>query len=444
MKKESVKSAILTALIIISLLLTWNMWTYQPTLFDAKKETDVYEVMPITNTIKKYYEVIKPQQLFIHDGENHFSTMDASHSNDLWMKMQSWEYSDLESGVETFSSGENLKEIQKNSIELRFLNEIPMKTFQAMLEWDADTENVQFDRIYLKAGETGGIQSVYFVSYDKMRYVESSVNNNSEATQKVKQLFNDRNNLEKYYSFNISEGKEIFLPVNEPKMVKHQYKVEEIAGSRFRDALFSNSSVIKQDSITSKNSYTDAISLLDIYPEQHRVYYVNPAVDDSVPLEASTLVDQSIKFLNQHGGWTDEYMLFDIDDKENKISYIMQIHSIPVIPFDEYPQTMIIQKWGQNEAASYERPSYRIDFEINSNNEIMLMSGKKVEELLKANNDIDKEDISNIYIAYQLENVENQGIVNVTPVWCIEMNNGKLKTFKDEIVQSGGNANGME
>lgn len=444
MKKESVKSAILTALIIISLLLTWNMWTYQPTLFDAKKETDVYEVRPITNTIKKYYDVIKPQQLFIHDEENHFSTMDAGYSEDLWMKMQDWEFSDLESGVETFSNDEDLKEIQKNSIELRFLNEIPMKIFQTMLEWDADTENVQFDRIYIKAGETDGVQSVYFVSYDKMRYVESSVNNNSEATQKVKQLFNERNNLEKYYSFNISEGKEIFLPVNELKIENHQYKVEEIAGSRFRDALFSNSSVTKQDSITSKNSYTDAISLLEIYPEQQRVYYVNPAVDDSAPLEASTLVDQSIKFINQHGGWTDDYMLFDIDDKENKISFIMQINSTPVIPFDEYPQTMIIQRWGQNEAASYDRPSYRIDFEIYSNNETTLMSGNKVEELLKANKEIDTADIRNIYIAYQLENVESQGVVKVTPVWCIEMNNGKLKTFKDEIVQSGGNANGME
>ncbi|MBO1514935.1 YycH family regulatory protein [Metabacillus bambusae] len=448
MNKESIKSAGLIALIVISLFFTWNIWSLQPS-YDNFQNNGFYESVPISEGTRDFYEVIKPQQLFFHGAENHYSTItDTNSMQSLWKEMQDWEYSNERNQSTTYTKEKLQSLIHGNGeakLELRFYDEIPMATFQSMVDWDKDiNQTIEFDRILLNVEKDSEVQKVYFVSYDKMKVVETTVNQ-SEASLFVGELYNKREEFQPYFSFQTGQGNEIMLPENQVELESYQYFTEEIEGEKFKDALFVNPQIVKQDVSISKNRYTDGIRELTIFPTTHMVKYVNPTLKDTNPVGANFLIEQSIKFLNDHGGWTDNYVLFDIQESDQEVKFIMSIQSIPVINSmeNQYGPTMISQRWGQNEIAIYERPLYELMTPLSSNT-VTLMSGRKVEEIINKNQQLDKTQINNIFIAYELGGSDSQQTVKVTPVWCIEMMDGTLMKMTEVVEQPGGDENGLE
>lgn len=443
MNKESIKSATLAVLVLISLFFTWNMWNLQPSYEELQNQT-FFESIPISEKPRDLHEVIKPQQLYFHTAENHYSTLDASYLKNLWKEMQDWEYSNerdlTNEELQSWIHGKD-----EANIELRFYDEIPMATFQTMIEWDDETsEIIAFDRIFLNVAKDNEVQKVYFVSYDKLKIVETSVNH-PEASHFVTELFSKKEEFQLYFSFDTGQGNEIMLPENNVRLNSFEYVTKEIDGEKFKDALFSNPRIVKQDVDISKNRYTDGTRELNIFPSLHVVKYVNPTLRETNSIEANVLLEQSIAFLNDHGGWTDEYVLFNLEENDQEIKFILSIQSIPVINSMEDPfgPTMISQRWSQNEIAIYERPLYQLMTDIPS--EIStLMSGRKVVELITSDQELDKTKIKNIYIAYELGGSDSKQVVKVSPVWCIEMKDGTLMKINEDLEQPGGDENGVE
>lgn len=438
MNKESIKSIILTVLIGISLFFTWNMWNIQPPL-DKFQNSTFFESVPIGDEKRSTSQVVKPLQLYIHTPDSHFSTLDEQYMNSLWNEMQKWKYSLSNNRnltqtytKEKFKSWIHGKDEAK--IELRFYDEIPLETFDSIFQWDTDTtESIGFDRIYLNVPKEKEVQKVYFVSSEKMKIIEASVNL-ADANKYIAELYSKRSELQPYFAYGSGDGIEIMLPVNEVEIDSYQYFTDEIEGERFKDALFSNPRIVKQDFNHSKNRYTDSQRELNIYPNQHMVSFVNPALTETNSLEGHLLIDQSINYLNDHGGWTDDYVLYNIDEINQEIRYVMSIQSIPVIQSSEEPfgPTVIAQRWGQNEVAVYQRPSYQLETKIPTSNSSILMSGQEIVDILSADQSIDTSSIKNIFVIYELGGSTDQKYVRVTPSWCIEMDNGQMMIMNEE------------
>lgn len=449
MNKESIKSAILAVLVIISLFFTWNVWSLRPSNEELQNQILV-ERDPIAEKTKRLFEVVKPQQLFIHDNETHYSTLNSDDLNSLWREMQGWKYNySNERGFSTsFTKGDLeqlIHEDVRGNLELRFYEEIPLEIFQSMIEWDTEINGItSFDRILLKVAKANEVQKVYFVSDQDMKIVELTVNH-EEASHFVSDLYEKRGEFDPYFVFNSGETNEILLPEREVNLFSYKYLFEDIEGERFKETLFSNPRIVKQDADISKNRYTDGTRELSIFPSTHSLRYVNPTLRDSNLIEAKTLVEQSIAFINDHGGWTDDYVLYDILENDQEIEFIMTIESIPVINSNEEPfgPTKISQRWGQNEIAKYERPSYHLKTQF-PNGESTLMSGRAVVEVIKDDERLRKERIKKIYIAYELGASDRQEVVEVSPVWCIELNDGTLIKINEILEKPKGDENGLE
>lgn len=432
MNKESIKSVLLTILVLISLFFTWNLWNSKPP-FEEFQNNSFFESIPISNEEREPYEVIRPQQLFVHTSNQHFSTFDDQYLKSLWNEMQKWDFSASNDRnlthtytKEKFTSWVHEKDEAK--IELRFLDGIPMETFESMFEWDTDTnEDISFDRIYLNVPQEKEVQMVYFVSSETLKIVETSVNM-SDANQFVGELFSQRNEFQPFFKYGEEDGTEFLLPVNKVKIDSFQYVTDEIDGAIFKDALFSNPRIVKQDVDFSKNRYTDSSRELNIFPNEHMVRFVNPTLRNTSFLESNMLVDQSIDYLNDHGGWTDNYFLFNINELNQEIKYVMSIQSIPVFEssIEPFGPTMISQRWGQNEIAIYERPSYQLMTKISSSNTETLMSGHELVDILTKDSSIEINNIKGIYIMYELGGETDQRFVKITPSWCLELIDGTL------------------
>lgn len=448
MNKELIKSAILAVLVIISLFFSWNVWSLRPSNEELQKQILV-EKDPIIAKTKKLFEVVKPQQLYIHDHGTHYSTLNADHLNSLWREMQGWKYTYSNERVfpKSFTKGDLEQLIHEDvgaNLELKFYEEVPLETFQSMIEWDTEINGItSFDRILLKVAKANEVQKVYFVSDHDMKIVELTVNH-EEASHFVSNLYEKRGEFNPYFVFNSGGINEILLPEREVNLFSYQYLFEDIEGERFKETLFSNPRIVKQDADISKNRYTDGTRELSIFPNTHSMRYVNPVLRDPNLIEAKALVEQSIAFINDHGGWTDDYVLYDILENDREIEFIMTIESIPVINSNEEPfgPTKISQRWGQNEIAEYERPSYHLKSQF-LNGETTLMSGRAVVEVIKGDERLRKESIKKIYIAYELGASDRQDVVEVSPVWCIELNDGTLIKINEILEKPKGDENGL-
>ena len=453
MNKESIKSAILAVLVIISLFFTWNVWSLRP--FNEELQSQLLvERDPINEETKRLFEVVKPQQLYIHDHGTHYSTLNSDYLNGLWREMQEWKYNYSNEGsfARSVTKGELDHLIHEDGgakLELRFYERVPLETFQTMIEWDTEINGItSFDRILLKVAKANEVQKVYFISDYDMKIVELTVNH-VDASHFVSNLYEKRGDFDPYFVFHKGGKNEILLPEREVRLFSYQYLSEDIEGEKFKETLFSNPRIVKQDVNSSKNRYTDGIRELSISPSTHSMMYVNPTLRDSNPIEANALIEQSIAFINDHGGWTDDYVLYDILENNQEIEFIMTIESIPVINSKGKPfgMTKISQRWSQNEIAKYERPSYHLKYLLKSqfpNGESTLRSGRAVVEFIKGHEQLKKERIKKIYVAYELSASDRQEVVEVSPVWCIELNDGTLMKINENLEKPKGDENGLE
>ncbi len=428
MNKESIKSVLLTILVGISLFFTWNLWNSQPP-FEELQNNSFVESVPINSEERELYQVIKPNKLFLHTPEQHYSTYDSQYLNNLWLDMQKWDYSlNL---TQTLPKGKFINWINSNDearIELKFLDGIPYETFETMFKWETESnEDILFDRVYLNVPREKEVQKVYFISSDTFRIVEASVNL-TDANTSVAEIYNERNDLIPFFAYKIDDHVEILLPENEVKIDSFQYGTDEIDGSAFKNALFSNPQNVKQDVNPSRNRYTDSWRELNILSSEHRVKFVNPTLRDTSFLDSSALVSQSIDYLNDHGGWTDDYIFYQINELSERINYIMSIQSIPVFESDDdfFGPTIISQKWDQNEISIYERPSYQLMKNFPNNSTVTLMSGHELVETLSQDSAINIKEIKDIYIMYELGGESDQRIVDIVPYWYVELNDGRV------------------
>ena len=64
LKYENIKSVILTILVGISFLVTWNLWTYQPSYEELENADTVQEVS--FSSKKDIKDIVKPDQVIFH------------------------------------------------------------------------------------------------------------------------------------------------------------------------------------------------------------------------------------------------------------------------------------------------------------------------------------------------------------------------------------------
>lgn len=447
MNKESIKSVLLTILVAVSLFFTWNLWNSQPP-FEELQNNSFVESVPLSNQERELYQVIKPNKLFLHTSQQHYSTFDNQNVNNLWSEMQKWDYSLSSDRISKTFIKEDFKSwIHGNDeakIELRFLDVIPFETFATMFKWETEsTLDISFDRIYLNVPQEKEVQKVYFVSSNTQKIVETSVNL-TDANEFVANIYKQRDELSPFFAYGEEGNVEILLPENKVKVDSFEYVTDEIDGSAFKNALFSNPQNVKQDVNSLRNRYTDSWRELNLHSSEHMVEFVNPTLRDTSFLESSALVSQSIDYLNDHGGWTDDYILYKINELNQEIKYIMSIQSIPVFESDEefFGPTIISQQWSQNEISIYKRPSYQLMKNIPTNNyTVTLMSGHELVNTLSQDSSIDIKEVKDMYIMYELGGETDQRFVKMTPYWCVELQDGRVLKIDG---QQRGNKSGLE
>ncbi|GGE83044.1 YycH family regulatory protein [Priestia taiwanensis] len=444
MNLEKFKSILLTNLVIISIFLTWNLWTYQT---DLEKATEDISKVKETD-MKKEADVIQPHQVAYHINGKHYVSdkrENIDSVNQLLMNGEFEEVKDISNdlGKTPFNSYIN----GSDKIELVFSAEIPMEIVGKIYDIKSSKET-NIDRIVIDSVRNSGeAYKVYFISYNEKKILRAMFSSELENTFKYVQDYFPSNVDEHIeYELHGEDKKMVYLPVKERKLDKYYVNLEPVHVNRFAGALFQGRPYKKLNGKDS-TTFTDGTQILQVDKENRSFFFLDNTIINGPKLAGSALLHKSIEFTSVHEGWLDEGYFFDEwnpDIGETTFRLFIE-KSIPL-----FTSTTITQQFSKDDIILYKSPLYTLS--KNPGHEETLPSGETFIKSLKNNPEVDFESVQDIRIGYEMTqkeavniDVDGTTVLELKPCWVFKYpaknNPTKMVYYK---LGEGGKLDGLE
>ncbi|RFU67283.1 hypothetical protein D0469_15420 [Peribacillus saganii] len=417
MRIEGVKNIILTVLVATSILLTWNIWTYQPDLKQAEQNEYIQEInIRAKQDIKN---IIQPSQILYHKEMKHFVSLDDKEINRVMDGLFKWKLVDFQDISHKIDHKNFTAFVHKNgNAEIKFPDPVPLRLYKNLLDLEEkEVPNGNFDRIVFNAANIKGEQSsLYFISYHSRRIYESKVNS-SNLSNFQKYFFNNAKRFPEYEGYEITPLRTVFLPKENANLSTYQYIPEMLDTNKFKDALFSDPSRVKREVVSRGQQFTDGSSLMNVYDEYVMIDYVNLERRNPVSINSDELLQRSINFINDHAGWDDNFKFAGLSEAEQRVSYRLFMQGYPV--FNEMGMAEIVQVWGSNRIYRYTRPFFSIDSPLPSGtSEVTDLPSAKIAIRKLDEMNLEMDAFEDITIGYKLSRDSRESrLILLEPAW---------------------------
>ncbi|WP_335871890.1 YycH family regulatory protein [Bacillus sp. 2205SS5-2] len=443
MKYETVKSTVLTILVVMSLGLTYTIWTYQPT-YQPIESNDTFNIS--IEAQKDYNTLIKPFKLLYHKRNATYGSVEEEELDKVLNELKKWNLYDVRNVSEQYNTNAFLERIHGNDkIEVIFPDLVPSEIYKNVLKFeDTEFQSFDFDRIVIDMSKSDlDTANVYFVDYSNQTLYEARFNSDVLADfdqNVVRYAFgNDR------YDFEVINGeRRIYFPVNVSELPIQKYLYDEIDPENFKNALFTDPNNVKKDLLFQGEEFSNGTSFMEVMYVSNMLRYVNPSQETNGLLFSSDLVEKSINFINVHGGWTDDFRYFQINPSSRRIVYRLFHQGYPV--FNENNMAEMTQRWGIEDIYIYDRPYFEINLRVDLGSEpVQLVSGESAIAFLQDSKNIDDKELQDLMIGYHLykdpDSPSTSNVIILEPSWYYQY---KGIWYRLSIEELGGRANGLE
>lgn len=448
MSIENFKTILLLNLVVISIFLTYNLWTYQPNSSMVQNEKYIQDVPSVTK--KDLSAIIFPSQMIVHKGLGHYASEQNLRINPVYKILEQGEFDEFKDISYKIPKNQFLSFVHaKNRIELVFPAEIPFEVFKNLFSiQEKYMESQAFDRLlinlYPNENSKDEVQA-FFVSYESRKVYSVTLKGIT-----VKDLVNTGNEFagqaDEYFMYAMDEARAIFLPEANVNMKQMFYVTNDLEKEMFQNILFTDPRYVKQDKTSSWEMYTDGTRLLRIFNTTQMLEYENSSVSQKETLTGAPLVQQSIDFINNHGGWTDSYRLYNVmPEKGEAVFRLHADNSFPV--FNTSGMSSLNLGWGLNEIRSFKRPLFWLFVKREEDMTVELPSGRTILSFIQQNAKGSMKEIKNIAVGYELEpdvglNGEKAIGVKLDPIWYVSYGDSYKKIEWDAL--KGGELVGLE
>lgn len=415
MKYETLKSIVLFLLVGLSIILTWSLWTYQPK-YEFLDPSNVHSIM-IADP-KDTTALIKPNRILYHVDDVHYGSQNKGIIQSTIKEISSWNFYDIGNG-----QTRKPKQIQEllnanDRIVIDYPSKVPFEVYKGVIQVEDPSPNASFDHIVILSPEVSKDgSSVYFISIEDNRVYESHIN-----PDRLERMFAEmEQNLEQfieYQEIELPDLRLLYVPKNKVEMTRCKYYSEPINPSKFKNALFRDPSKVRRDDIANGEQYTDDRSMMNVDFLTGVLKFVNPRPDSGVHVEQSQaeILKQGIDFVNEHGGWTDDYRYAEMSVYEKKLTFRLFVDNYPV--FNENGMTVVTQNWGEEEVSEYKRPYFTLTISLPSQTKVELPAGETVLEYLLSDKGFNPKLLQDLVLGYRLSlDTTDDNLVVLEPTW---------------------------
>lgn len=422
MRYENSKSVILIILVLVSILLTWNLWTFQPNYETMEKSTNVAEVtLSEKQEVKK---IIKPDLALFHIRGEHHGTTNVNELDKLIKEVSQWSFYDVKSYTGNVA---NMNELihEDGNAEIIFPTEIPVELYRNVLNFeDKKLPTFNFDRIIIKTNNSekeSGI--VYFFSTNNQQVYISRIST-TFLNNFNQHFFKNANQYPRYFAFKPTEKRTLYLPEGTTDMMEYKYLPVTLNSDEFKEALFNDPSFVQKSVVPTGEEFTNGSSKMNINYNSNMLLYVNPTGDTDYVEKSKDLIKRSIDFVNEHGGWTDPYRYVNNDEYNHKVTF--RLYSMDGYPvFNDSGISEINEVWGRNEINKYVRPSISLKLPLKFEmHKVTSPSGYTALAFLQQKKNFKMEQLEAFSLGYRMEkDLKEPRLIVLEPAWFYRYNN---------------------
>ncbi|PER68341.1 YycH family regulatory protein [Bacillus cereus] len=435
MSMENFKTIVLINLVVISLFLTFNLWTYVPdsTSMQNAKFVQGNEGMNPT----KISDVVRPTSIIVHKDKNHYGSRREADIESIYKPLEVGELHDFREI--SITKGDFLSYVHgEGKVELVFPTDIPFDAVKSMFNMkEKSTDKPKhFNRILLDPSRSKDQEiKINFVSDgDNFKIYEAKL-----SGLYLKDIVNAQNQFivsaKPYFDYQLNDMKKLFLPDGTTELSNITYISSNLAVDTFKNALFSDPRYLSPITEMSKETFTDGIRSMEIENDRHMLKYKNSSVLTEKTIDNLMLLQKSFEFVSGHSGSLDSYRL----DYMNKGETVFRLNEDGYPVFNADGLAELRQVWGSEEVMEYERPLLSLNTK-GIEQKVTLPSGHVVIASLENNPEIKKQVIKDIGIGYKLS-LDGQ-VVRLQPIWYVKL--VEDETGKQKIYEwSEGGLNGL-
>ncbi|EEL25869.1 YycH [Bacillus cereus Rock1-15] len=432
---ENFKTIVLINLVVISLFLTFNLWTYVPDSTSMQNAKFVQGNEGMNQT--KISDVVRPTSIIVHKDKNHYGSRREADIESIYKPLEVGELHDFKEI--SITKGDFLSYVHgEGKVELVFPTDIPFDAVKSMFNMkEKSTDKPKhFNRILLDPSRSKDQEiKINFVSDgDNFKIYEAKL-----SGVYLKDIVNAQNQFivsaKPYFDYQLNDMKKLFLPDGTTELNNITYISSNLAVDTFKNALFSDPRYLSPITEMSKETFTDGIRSMEIENNRHMLKYKNSSVLTEKTIDNLMLLQKSFEFVSGHSGSLDSYRL----DYMNKGETVFRLNEDGYSVFNEDGLAELRQIWGSEEVMEYERPLLSLNTK-GIEQKVTLPSGHVVIASLENNPEIKKQVIKDIGIGYKLS-LDGQ-VVRLQPIWYVKL--VEDETGKQKIYEwSEGGLNGL-
>ncbi|KAF6688087.1 MULTISPECIES: YycH family regulatory protein [Bacillus] len=435
MSMENFKTIVLINLVVISLFLTFNLWTYVPDSTSMQNAKFVQGNEGMNQT--KISDVVRPTSIIVHKDKNHYGSRREADIESIYKPL---EVGELHGFREiSITKGDFLSYVHgEGKVELVFPTDIPFDAVKSMFNMkEKSTDKPKhFNRILLDPSRSKDQEiKINFVSDgDNFKIYEAKL-----SGLYLKDIVNAQNQFivsaKPYFDYQLNDMKKLFLPDGTTELSNITYISSNLAVDTFKNTLFSDPRYLSPINEMSKETFTDGIRSMEIENDRHMLKYKNSSVLTEKTIDNLMLLQKSFEFVSGHSGSLDSYRL----DYMNKGETVFRLNEDGYPVFNADGLAELRQVWGSEEVMEYERPLLSLNTK-GIEQKVTLPSGHVVIASLENNPEIKKQLIKDIGIGYKLS-LDGQ-VVRLQPIWYVKL--VEDETGKQKIYEwSEGGLNGL-
>jgi regulatory protein YycH of two-component signal transduction system YycFG len=449
---EHIKTITLWFLILLSIFLTFQIWTFQPN-YAILKSTEYIDNTQIGEE-QKLQQIIKPKQVVLHQEDNFYVPMD----NQAFMEEFYEKY--LGVSLDRFTLTPTISTYNHfdsdNKLEFIFPTSIPVEALKEIYHITNDQFFISsVDRIilFLTIGQEKEQVNVKFISNEDRMVVEAQTN--ISVSQFKEDVFID--NTDAYYQvfpydiIDYANGfkKTVFLPLESHYLNSVTYLAKPIPTEHFKQVLFSDPNFVKQYiQSNGEESFTDGNRMVNILQGGNILRYINPTFGDLIERSSKPAMFSAFDFLNGHGGFTNSFSYDSIKSygSTEEITFRLIIDGLPVYGSNLFEVNnnlyeMTLHRGNGNQIEQYIRPLFFIENEpINITKSTKLPSGATLLEALEMIDGFKPYLLTDINYGFMMS--KRQSFVIFEPKWFIHYN-GQWEVV-NIVDDSEGIPNGLE
>lgn len=427
--RNRIKSGILFILVVNSLILTWFLIFYSPN----SSSVSLSEYLPRQKfgNDAEVSNIIKPKQIVYHFGDNTHTvvrpTMNTYRS--IEEDISHWSFFDFEPIYKEIDWQTMVEE--NKGLEIVFHNaltySILMSEFKVPIYNSIDLIN----RLWITEDQTGNIKA-YFISDEKDSVF---VSRTSITVEVMQEYLNHGMYLPKYsynFAYQSEQDKNIkqiyYLPQNGIDVKTFRKSFNKVAIEDFIQLLFIDPFIVRK--VHEKDNkeniiYTDGIRSMQHFPNDGYLVYFRPVSNSKKEFDIKKDINAALRFVNQHGGWDENYYLESINRLEGLnqtlFNFRKHIDGIPLYEQEDKFGTIRIQLT-DSIVNTFQRSTILLDRNIEYKT-IKTINDVQLVNMLEKQQ-IPKSDIISVELIYHVK--RSQDYVELYPYWQIQIKNNSV------------------